>query len=330
MKILVFEYITGGGLATKPLPSELAHTGEAMVNAQLDDLAGRPFKILRDGRLPPPPAFGNCQTAEIVSVGEGAEDFDSSWQAALDWTDAVWVTAPETGGVLMDLSVQVLDAGKKLLGSHPQAIALAGDKLITLRTLTRAGVNCVPVWRLADFTGQVVPPWVVKPRDGVGCEGVTLVKDFAELDAFPKDWLLQPFIVGVPMSLSAIFAAGRAVLLSGNRQEVREDNARFYLLGCEVNVFPYLDSYWQGLCHRIATAIPGLWGYVGIDLISTAKGALVLEINPRLTLSYAGLSLALGESVGSWIVDLAEGKTSLEEIAHQRSKLIGQPVWVSA
>ncbi len=330
MNILLLEYITGGGWATESLPSELAHTGEVMVNAQLNDLLGRPVKLLRDARLPPPPAFESCQAAEILSVGEGAKDFDLSWQAALDWADMVWVTAPETKGILTHLSTQVLDAGKKLLGSHPQAVRLTGDKLITRSLLTRAGVECVPVWQLADFTGQVPSPWVVKPRDGVGCEGVTLVKDFADLDAFPKDWLLQPFIVGAPMSLSALFADGRAVLLSGNRQVVRQENARFYLLGCEVNAFPYLDSRWQELCQRIATAIPGLWGYVGIDLILTAKGALVLEINPRLTLSYAGLSLALGESVGGLIVDLAEGKTSLGEIAHRRSRLIGQPVWVSA
>lgn len=328
MRILVLEYITGGGLATESLPSELAHTGEVMVNAQLKDLAGRPVKILRDRRLAPPADLGGHQAVEILSVGE--KDFDSSWRAALDWADAVWVTAPETGGILAHLSAQVLDAGKQLLGSHPQAVTVAGDKLITLGKLTQAGVACVPVWQLADFTGQVPAPWVVKPRDGVGCEGVTLVQDFADLDAFPRDWLLQPFIAGESMSLSAIFASGRAVVLSGNRQVVREENTRFYLLGCEVNAFFDLDRRWQASCHRIATAIPGLWGYVGIDLISTAKEALVLEINPRLTLSYAGLSLALGESVGGWIVDLAEGKISLEEIASRRSRLSGRPVWVSA
>ncbi len=244
MNILLLEYITGGGLATESLPAELAHTGEVMVNAQLNDLAGRPLKMLRDGRLPPPPAFGNCQTAEILSVGEGAKDFDLSWQAALDWADAVWVTAPETKGILTRLSAQVLDAGKKLLGSHPQAVMLTGDKLITYHLLTQAGVACVPVWQLADFTGQVPAPWVVKPRDGVGCEGVVKVLEFADLDTFPKDWLLQPFIAGEPISLSAIFAAGRAVFLSGNRQLVRQENARFYLLGCEVNAFPDLDSRW--------------------------------------------------------------------------------------
>lgn len=329
MKILIFEYFTGGGLATEPLPTNLLPTGEAMVNAQLNDLAGKPVKVLRDRRLPPPAAFRKHQRAELIAISDNrAEDFDSNWRTALSWADAVWVTAPET--ILVPLSVQVLAAGKKLLGSHPQAVALAGDKLATLHALTLAGVACVPAWQLADFTGQVLPPWVVKPRDGVGCEGVALIENCSDLEAFPRDWLLQPFIAGEPISLSAIFAAEKAVLLSANRQRVREENSRFHLLGCEVNAFPNFDYRWQEVCSQIAYVIPGLWGYAGIDLILTENGAFVLEVNPRLTLSYAGLSRALGEPIGSWIVDFAEGKISLEEIAYRRGKLIGQSVWVSA
>lgn len=328
MKILVFEYITGGGLAAEPLPLALAREGEVMLNAQLKDLAGRPLKILRDRRLSMPAAFQRCRAAEILPIGEGGGDFASTWQTALDWAEMVWVTAPETGGLLAELSGQVVKAGKKLLGSHPRAIALAGDKLATLHKLAQVGVECVPTWLLSDFTGQVPSPWVVKPRDGVGCEGVVLVQDLAALEAFPKDWLIQPFILGEAMSLSAIFAGGESVLLSANRQRVQERNGSFHLLGCEVNAFPSLDRRWHELCYQIATAIPELWGYVGIDLIMTPKGALTLEINPRLTLSYAGLSSALGEAVGAWIVDLAKGEISLSEIARRRSKLIGRQVWV--
>ncbi|MFN3919584.1 MAG: ATP-grasp domain-containing protein [Methylohalobius sp.] len=326
----MFEYITGGGLAAESLPLALAREAEVMLNAQLRDLAERPLKILRDRRLPMPAAFRHCRAAEILPVGEGKRDFASTWQTALDWAEMVWVTAPETGGLLAELSGQVLKAGKKLLGSHPRAVALAGDKLATLHKLAQAKVECVPVWPLGDFTGQVPSPWVVKPRDGVGCEGVVLVQDQAALDAFPRDWLLQPFILGDAMSLSAIFAGGESVLLSANRQIVQNRSGSFHLLGCEVNAFPSLDRRWHKLCDRIATAIPELWGYVGIDLIMTAKGALVLEINPRLTLSYAGLSSALGESIGAWIVDLAKGEMSLSEISRRRSKIIGRQVWVGA
>jgi hypothetical protein len=38
-----------------------------------------------------------------------------------------------------------------------------------------------------------------------------------------------------------------------------------------------------------AKLIPGLRGYVGVDLVLTGESAQVLEINPRLTTSYVGL-----------------------------------------
>ncbi len=326
MRVLLFEYITGGSLADKPLPSELAREGEAMLRAKLQDLAGKfTLKLLRDKRLPTPTAFS--QVAEILSVRR-VEDFTSIWQSALEWAQMVWVTAPETGGVLAELSDQVLKAGKKLLGCCPQAVRLAGDKLATLYRLIQAKVECVPAWRLEDFVGQVPPPWVVKPRDGVGCEGVVLVEDL-DFSAFPCDWIIQPFLVGQPISLSAVFANGEAALLSVNQQIIKLQEGRFHLLGCEVNAFD-LEERWHKLCRQIAVAIPELWGYVGVDLVMTEKGAVVLEINPRLTLSYAGLSPALGESIGAWIVALAEGKISLQDIARYRSRLTGRSVWVRA
>ena len=58
------------------------------------------------------------------------------------------------------------------------------------------------------------------------------------------------------------------------------------------------------LAGRIATALPGLWGYVGVDLVMTDRGPVVLEVNPRLTTSYCGLGRALGTSVAAMVLDL--------------------------
>ncbi|MCX8049414.1 MAG: ATP-grasp domain-containing protein [Methylohalobius sp.] len=327
MRILVFEYITGGGLATESLPVELLSTAEAMLEAKLSDLAGRTLKVLRDERLPTLPIKDN-QEIEVLSVKPG--NFDSVWQKGLQWAEGVWLTAPESGGILAKLSSHVVSAGKKLLGSYPYAVALAGDKLETTRALTRVGIKCVPTWPLFEFANQVPPPWVVKPRDGVGCVGARIVWDLEELATFPKDFLIQPRMAGEPMSISAIFAEGRAELLSVNRQRVKEEGGRFELLGCEVNALPQIGPRWRELCQKIAMAIPGLWGYVGIDLLLAHDEMLVLEINPRLTLSYAGLSQAIGSSVGEWIAQLAEGKISLAEIALRRSRHSGRQVWVDA
>lgn len=49
----------------------------------------------------------------------------------------------------------------------------------------------------------------------------------------------------------------------------------------------------QHLASEIARVIPGLWGYVGVDLMYCDQEYRVLEINPRLATSYASLPHAI-------------------------------------
>ena len=57
---------------------------------------------------------------------------------------------------------------------------------------------------------------------------------------------------------------------------------------------------------RIAEALPGLWGYVGVDLVLSAAGPMVLEVNPRLTTSYAGLREAIGANPAAFVLQLRD------------------------
>jgi predicted ATP-grasp superfamily ATP-dependent carboligase len=72
----------------------------------------------------------------------------------------------------------------------------------------------------------------------------------------------------------------------------------------------------------VAEAIPGLWGYAGIDLIETPEQILVLEINPRLTTSFAGLNTALGINVAGLVLQLVQGEPAIQCTA-------GHPVTVN-
>jgi predicted ATP-grasp superfamily ATP-dependent carboligase len=44
------------------------------------------------------------------------------------------------------------------------------------------------------------------------------------------------------------------------------------------------------LANNIAEVLPGLSGYVGVDLIDDNENYVIVDINPRLTSSYVGLS----------------------------------------
>ena len=74
------------------------------------------------------------------------------------------------------------------------------------------------------------------------------------------------------------------------------------LVDLEVNLAPPAGVDFAGLGGAIAAAIPGLAGYVGVDFVLTPAGPVVLEVNPRLTSSYCGLSRALGRNVAAEIL----------------------------
>jgi predicted ATP-grasp superfamily ATP-dependent carboligase len=84
-------------------------------------------------------------------------------------------------------------------------------------------------------------------------------------------------------------------------------DGRLALTGLQVNAWPDTEGRLTGLAARIADAVPSLWGYVGVDLVLTADGPVVLEINPRLTTSYAGIRRALQVNVAAMVLGLLEG-----------------------
>ncbi|SMF97141.1 Predicted ATP-dependent carboligase, ATP-grasp superfamily [Methylomagnum ishizawai] len=309
MRILVFEYVTGGGLAPEIPPASLVVEGEFMLMALLRDLSGLPgvdILALRDARLPPP--SGNFPRTEWIALDTGG-DAERRFGELAAGCDAVWPIAPETGGILERLCRTVETLGKPLLTSPAAAVGIAASKFATARHLETHGIPVVKTLPL-DAWPDPMFPMVVKPDDGVGCEGSRIV-------ATPEAWrhclerfagqgyVAQPLIAGEALSLSALFAQGEAIALSLNRQHIIRRDGGFVLTGCGVNAVDAATATACGtLAPAIAATLPELWGYAGVDFILTPQGPRVLEINPRLTTSYTGLARALGVNPAGLILDL--------------------------
>ena len=153
---------------------------------------------------------------------------------------------------------------------------------------------------------------MLKPVDGVGCMNSFLIKNQQEFEALTasidkEKYIIQPHIQGDKTSLSCLFKQGRGWLLCANRQHFRLINKRYHLTGITVNFTSELSGY-MPLVNTLANAMPRLWGYVGIDLIETETEILVLEINPRLTTSFAGIHDALGINCANAVLDLLTGE----------------------
>ena len=304
MKIFVCEFITGGGLYREPLPASLAREGLLMRDALLRDLAElADVEVLAtyDERIPPP----RINQALAISTGD---DIWQTWNDCIRAADAVWLIAPETDGILLRLTELVESRGKTLLGSASATVALTSSKWATCRALQSAGIAAVPTYRFEAWPQQQGQRWVAKPDDGVGCSDSAYFDSNNDLQQWMRGreatHVIQPFQPGAAASLCVLCKSGQAWLLSCNLQDVALESGNFRYKGSILNG---AAAYWQRcelLAQKIAQAIPGLTGYVGIDFLLGDDGMRVLEINPRLTTSYVGLRAAMDCNPARLIVDL--------------------------
>lgn len=289
MRVFVLEFVTGGGLCAEPLPASLVAEATLMRDAMRADLAALPevsgVLLAADARLPLPGARTIPATADAWAV----------WMELARAADAVWPVAPETGGVLARLARALGETGARVLAPTPQAVDIATSKLETARRLAAAGVPHIPTFPLAHAPGWP-GPCVTKPDDGAGCEDTRLWPAGTPLPAPRPDSRLvaQPFVEGTPASLTVLGRAGRIRLLTVNRQHIRVADGHITLAGLTVGALADADGALARLAAAVAAAIPGLEGLFGIDILLTAQGPVVVEVNPRLTTAYAGLSSALG------------------------------------
>lgn len=305
MKIFAFEYFSGGGLAGRPLPPAIAHEGHIMLATLVHELSEAPgveIVTSRDPRLPPLPG---CATIPPLP----GEDARALYARGLLEADTAWPTAPESDGILEGLVTETVARGKMLLGCSPSAVRLTASKRATATRLRDCGIPAIPTFTVSDALPPLPGPWVIKPDGGAGCEDIRLVADWAaareSLGSDPDRLVAQPWVDGDSLSLSLLCASGDARLLACNRQRVTTAGDGLFLEGLMVNAVADSDGRLAALADRIVTAIPELWGYVGVDLVLSRSGPVVLEINPRLTTSYCGLRSALGINIAALVLDLA-------------------------
>lgn len=315
MRILVHEFVSGGGFAGRRVPRSLAREGAAMRAALVADLAVigcHDIVTTVDPRFPlaPPPGV------EVVTLTDGS----SMLGGLIASVDAVWLIAPETDGWLERLARRVERAGKMLLGPGASAIRLAADKAELARRLARRRVRHpqtrvlgagIDPMRAARELGY---PVVIKPGRGAGCEGVQLVRSAHELRQTlagrrtrGMPLLLQPYVAGVAASVSLVADGRRVVPLTVNAQHVRTGRRLAYRGGRTPLDHPRASQAIEEAV-RTCDVLPGLRGYLGVDVVLTEHDAVVIEVNPRLTTSYLGVRAAIEENVADLALTACIGR----------------------
>lgn len=292
MNILIFEYITGGGMVGKVLPASLVKEGEVMLHAIASDIAeirNVQVSVLRDFRLN---AYQRSVSEYIVYEDN---HYTEIIEAVSDEIDALMIVAPESDGLLARLCKEYSNRNFMLLNCTAESVELVSDKTKTHNYLSDFGFSQIPTYHFNDIDLIESEKIVAKPNDGVGCENIFLIEDKKKLEKLLgsssiDNYIFQPYIQGENASISLLCWDGECKILSANIQNINIVGECLELTGCNVNALNR-DAFIQ-FSDKLIKAFPGLRGYVGVDVLITQKEILFVELNPRLTTSYAGLKSA--------------------------------------
>lgn len=303
MRLGLYEYVTAecGPLDT---PESLRREGRAMLEALQADFR----------RVPGVTAVGWMQTLK--------PDDRAAFQAFIQQHDYTLIIAPEFANLLYTRCQWAIAAGGRLLNAGLDAIALTADKLRCGQHLKACGIPTPPTHL---YDPERLPPaaWatvVVKPRWGAGSQAtfkIALHHETAlyrQLPATP-DWcgeaVVQPFLPGTAASVAFLVGPHRHHALPPAAQTISADGRCRYL-GGSLPLDDALADRATRLAQRAVEAVPGLQGYVGVDLIlgnhPAGSGDAVVEINPRVTTSYVGLRQLARTNLAETLFRLVQGE----------------------
>lgn len=286
MKLFVFEFICGGGLSCVPLDTGLTREGGAMLTAVVEDAVAAGFDVAStlDQRL-------NMKLpgarVSLISPGESASTtFDQLSREA----GTALVIAPEFDGLLAGYADRLAQMGVRSLGCSAHAISLCGDKLKTAERLIECGVPSP--WTKPGVHAAESQTVVTKPRWGAGCQDTFVLHAGQTTQGLPSrsDWITQQYMPGTAASAAFLVREGRIEPLRAGMQRVSGDHKLAYGGGR----MPLRGDHARramSLGRRAVEAIDGLNGYVGVDLVLGDRESddAVIEINPRITVAYAGV-----------------------------------------
>ena len=221
------------------------------------------------------------------------KNYEELFYDSLDNADFFLLIAPESDGELCRLTADAENYGCQNIGPDSRAVEVAGDKLATyeaLRGLTMPGTEV--------FNGSMPTaldfPLIAKPRDGVSCDGVFLVRNEEELKNVPHGYLLQEYVEGQPASAS-LLVGDDVQILSLNTQEIEN----FAYKGARI---PFVTDADCEEIIKAAERIKGLFGYVGVDFILN-ENITIIEINPRPTTPIIALNDVYGFNISRLLLD---------------------------
>lgn len=322
MNLAIIECFSGGNYAGQKMSSSILCEAYGMVRSLVSDckIAGHHVTTLMDSRLR---AFNAPNEADKISSVSSPQEFYSKLVEISGQVDAVYVIAPESGQVLEKLVEYVVDSGGTSLNCEYDGIKRVSNKMTVYETLKKRGTKIVEtvlldvdekIDNIIHLIKDLEYPMIFKPLDGVSCEGLSIVKDRSEIveavkkvmrTSLSKQFIAQKLVKGKASSACIISNGDKVLSMTLNRQFVNlaspKEQSGYY--GGSVPFDHKLEDRALMAAKKAVEVLSGLKGYVGVDMILTDEEPVIIEVNPRLTVSYIGLRKIMNFNQAEAIID---------------------------
>ncbi|MHA1220418.1 MAG: ATP-grasp domain-containing protein [Candidatus Heimdallarchaeota archaeon] len=320
MKIFIQEYASGGGLVKEDLSANLLVEGFGILRVLIDNCKRLGYKVTTtlDKRLTFLSHYLKADTLKMVTkddslISKGLEELDSCNYSL--------IVAPGISGTLSTILDNYSKSSAITLNSNTQAVNFVTSKIKAYKHCSKHGIRfprtrivqvgkpCSEINRNTEMKAisgiesledwNLTYPVLVKPDDGVACEGIVLCQNGDELkekltNNSDTTLLVQDFIFGDNVSVLLYIIEDQIHFLSINEQILSLGNEKSEYLGGISNIRHSFAHGILSFCEQLLSTISGLQGFIGIDLIISAKNdgskeITFIEINPRATTSICGL-----------------------------------------
>ena len=295
-KILIYEYITGGGLINEDLTSDLMHEATLITQSLYrSGVNSRYFDCdhLLDYRLK------ILYKDNSIIIRKKDELYNTNFLRKYNY---VLPVIPESNLKLYDYAKFLEENKINMILSDSKTIKICSDKYEFYKFISNNKLNTIKTY-LKYTKNMDGKKFVIKDRYGVGCSYVKITKDINKFTINSNN-IIQDYIAGQDYSVSVFFTREGFKLLTINKQLIRiNQNDQMYLSGIIVNIKH--DCYIKiiSIISKIKNIFPGLRGFVGIDLLVNDKEIFIIEINPRLTTSFVGVYDTLGINIIDLIIN---------------------------
>jgi predicted ATP-grasp superfamily ATP-dependent carboligase len=317
-RVFVYEWCCGAARGDTPRAAPLCSEGWAMLDAAVTDfsrVAGVQVNTFLDAcmRIEPTVAAA-VEQWQNVTVTWVAGDEEAAFRLAAGESDFALVIAPDFDGILEARCRWAVTAGTTLLGPSPEAVTLTADKLALARHFNARGVPTPETIPARDDILSFAPPYVLKLRYGAGSQEMMVCTDSStRMDinyeaAGIGEFILQPLIIGIPASVAFLIGPRRTHALPPAEQFVSVPG-NFRYLGGRAPLPTRIAERAERVARTAIDAVPGLHGYVGVDVVLGKAGDMVIEINPRLTTSYVGLRALAEDNLMEVLLRLVQGES---------------------